>query len=86
MPDGTLLVFALKEGSNVVGRESTRPIALLDSSISRDHALVTVRGETVFLKDLGSKNATFVDGEKLADEVEILPETAIGFGRFIRSS
>ncbi len=86
MPDGALLVFPLKEGSNVVGREPTRTIALLDSSISRDHALVTVRGENVFLKDLGSKNATFVDGEKLTDEVEILPETAIGFGRIISAS
>ena len=69
-----------------MGRESTRAIALLDSSISRDHALVTVRGETVFLKDLGSKNATFVDGEKLTDEVEIFPETAIDFGRIISAS
>ena len=86
MPDGALLVFPLKEGSNVVGRESTRTISLLDASISRDHALVTVRGETVLLKDLGSKNATFVDGKKLTDEVEILPETAISFGRIINAS
>ncbi|MCH8962229.1 MAG: FHA domain-containing protein [Bacteroidetes bacterium] len=86
MPDGTRHVFLLKEGSNVVGRESTRTISLLDASISRDHALVTVRGENVFLKDLGSKNATFVDGEKLTDEVEILPETVIGFGRIVIAS
>ena len=86
MPDDTRQVFLLKEGSNVVGRESTRVIALPDSSVSRDHALVTVRGEQVFLKDLGSKNGTFVEGIKLTDEVELLPETAFGFGREITAS
>lgn len=83
MPDGTQQVFALKDGDNVVGRESSRDIALLDSSISRAHARVTVRGEQVFLEDLDSKNGTFIEGQKLEEEIELLPETAVAFGREI---
>lgn len=80
MPDDTSRVFSLHEGANVVGRELDRAVAVPDSSISRDHAQVTVREGKVFLKDLGSKNATFVDGEKLTEEVEIRPDSAISFG------
>lgn len=83
MPDGTRRVFPLNEGGAVVGRESSCDITLVDGSISREHALVTVRDDQVFLQDLGSKNGTFVDGEKLTGEIELLPETTVGFGQEI---
>ncbi len=80
LPDETHAAFALKEGVNLVGRESSCDITLADPSISRNHASLTVRAGTVLLKDLGSKNATFVDGKKLTTEVEVHPDTAISFG------
>ena len=80
LPDETHAAFPLKEGINLVGRESSCDITLADPSISRNHASLTVRAGTVLLKDLGSKNATFVDGEKLTTEVEVHPDTAISFG------
>ncbi len=80
LPDETHAAFPLKEGINLVGRESSCDITLADPSISRNHASLTVRAGTVLLKDLGSKNATFVDGKKLTTEVEVHPDTAISFG------
>ena len=80
LPDETQVGFALKEGVNLVGRESSCDITLTDPSISRNHASLTVHAGTVLLKDLGSKNATFVDGKKLTTEVEVHPDTAISFG------
>ncbi len=80
LPDETRAIFPLKEGVNLVGRESSCDITLADPSISRNHASLTVRAGTVLLKDLGSKNATFVDGKKLTTEVEVHPDTAISFG------
>lgn len=80
LPDETHAAFPLKEGVNLVGREQSCDITLADPSISRNHASLTVRAGTVLLKDLGSKNATFVDGKKLTTEVEVHPDTAISFG------
>ena len=80
LPDETHVDFPLKEGVNLVGRESTCAITLADPSISRNHASLTVRAGTVLLKDLHSKNATFVDGKKLTGEVELHPDAAISFG------
>ncbi|MFQ5568281.1 MAG: FHA domain-containing protein [Rhodothermales bacterium] len=80
MPEGTREVFPLKEGTNRVGRQSTADVPVPHPSISRNHAVLTVREGKVLLKDSGSKNATYVQGEKLTSEIEILPGIPIRFG------
>ncbi len=80
LPDGVRRVFPLQEGGNVVGREPTCDVVLPDASISRNHALLTLQTGRVLLKDLGSKNATFVDEERVTAEVEIFPGAALRFG------
>ena len=72
--------FGLKEGENVVGRLSTSDISIDDASMSRSHAVITVRSGTITIKDLGSKNGTFVDDQKLTSEVVIAPDAPIRFG------
>ena len=86
MPDGTLERFPLKEGKQVVGRESSCDLPIPDTSISRMHAQITVEGSTVTLEDLGSKNATFVDGKKLSEAVAVTPENTLRFGLSIEAS
>jgi len=80
IPKGEKKSFALKEGENKVGRLSTSDISIEDVSMSRNHALVTVKTGTIKVKDLGSKNGTFVNDQQLASEVEITPDTPIRFG------
>ncbi|HUI11630.1 MAG TPA: FHA domain-containing protein [Bacteroidota bacterium] len=70
----------LKEGENTVGRLSTSDVAVDDASISRNHAIITVRAGKVALRDLGSKNGTYVADKKIASDTEVAPDTPIRFG------
>jgi pSer/pThr/pTyr-binding forkhead associated (FHA) protein len=42
--------------------------------------VLTVKGGEVLLKDLGSKNHTYIDQRKISSEVKIKEGTHIGFG------
>ncbi len=70
----------LKEGENTVGRLSTGDVAVDDASISRNHAIITVRAGKVALRDLGSKNGTYVADKRIAADTEVAPDTPIRFG------
>ena len=70
----------LKEGENTVGRIAGSDIAVDDASISRNHALIIIRSGKIALKDLGSKNGTFVADKKITAESEVEVETPIRFG------
>lgn len=70
----------LKEGENTVGRLSTSDVAVDDASISRNHAIITVRAGKVALRDLGSKNGTYVADKKISSDTEVAPDAPIRFG------
>lgn len=76
--DETLNVFVLRTikgmplegrfailGTMRVGRSRECDIFLVDPSVSRNHALLEVHGETVVVRDAGSTNGTFVNGERV---------------------
>lgn len=52
----------------VIGREPGCNLIIDDSSISRRHAGVALKWGNYVIRDLGSKNGTFLNGERLADE------------------
>lgn len=54
-----------------VGRAPDNDIVIPDGDISRHHALVWSTEAGVFLRDLGSVNGTFVDGERVHETVAI---------------
>ena len=85
MPDETVETFSLEDGPHIVGRELSCDLTLPDTSISRQHARITVEGGRVMLEDLGSKNATFVDGNRIAEAVEIHPDSLTRFGLSIEA-
>jgi pSer/pThr/pTyr-binding forkhead associated (FHA) protein len=70
----------LKQGDNMIGRASGCGIQIDNPSISRHHAVITVRNGSVKLKDSGSRNGTYVAETKISSEVEITPESDIRFG------
>ena len=57
---------ALQEGENLIGRAADTTIFIDDASVSRIHASIHVAGEAT-LHDLGSKNGTFLNGERLTE-------------------
>jgi hypothetical protein len=50
-----------------LGRTQENDILMMDFAISRAHALVELRGDGYFLKDLGSANGTYVNGHLIDD-------------------
>lgn len=56
--------FKLRDGVNTVGRENC-DILLMDGTVSRRHAQVTVENGLVILMDLGSSNGTQIDGTRI---------------------
>ncbi|MEM1108651.1 MAG: FHA domain-containing protein [Planctomycetota bacterium] len=57
--DGTRRDFALRSGSLVVGRKNSCELRIPLSSVSRQHCEITLDGDSVKLRDLGSSNGTY---------------------------
>lgn len=55
----------LLDGANVIGREADATIQIDARGISRHHARILVDGREATLEDLGSKNGTHVNGERI---------------------
>jgi pSer/pThr/pTyr-binding forkhead associated (FHA) protein len=47
-----------------VGRDETADVPIPDDALSRRHFLIWQKGESFLIKDLGSQNGTWVDGER----------------------
>jgi DNA-binding winged helix-turn-helix (wHTH) protein len=56
--------IALEQGETILGRDLEAAVFLDHKSVSRHHARITISGSTVTIEDLGSKNGTFVRGER----------------------
>lgn len=58
----------------VIGRGAGCDLVVPDLSISRLHAEIgSGPGGTLTIRDLGSRNGVIIDGERLADEAELIP-------------
>jgi DNA-binding winged helix-turn-helix (wHTH) protein len=58
--------FALAEGENIVGRDPAADVSLQFPGVSRRHARVVVSEGVATIYDLGSKNGTWVRGQRIA--------------------
>jgi pSer/pThr/pTyr-binding forkhead associated (FHA) protein len=66
-------------GSYRVGRSSRCSFVVSDLSVSRVHAEVIVYHQKVRIRDLGSRNGTFVDGVQIKEAV-VQPGQSVQFG------
>jgi serine phosphatase RsbU (regulator of sigma subunit) len=58
----------LNQQDLAIGREAKNDLALDDESVSRVHARLRLAGGAYLAEDLGSKNGTFVNGEKIVSQ------------------
>jgi pSer/pThr/pTyr-binding forkhead associated (FHA) protein len=72
--------ISLKEGENAVGRITGSDVMIDDASISRNHAVIIVRAGKVTIRDLQSKNGTFVEEKKIVADTEVEPDVPLRFG------
>lgn len=74
-------VIPLTLNRTLIGRGLACDIRLSNEEISREHALVVRKSETVSITDLGSSNGTWVNGDRIARKpVPLVPGTSITLG------
>jgi DNA-binding winged helix-turn-helix (wHTH) protein len=72
--------FALMEGAQVIGRAAEAAIHLELPGVSRHHAQISVVGGRATIGDLGSKNGTFVNGQRISTPVVLAAADEIRIG------
>ena len=70
----------LRDGENVIGREPEAVIWIDDSSVSRRHARIMVGSDGAALEDLGSKNGTKLQGERIRNVSPLKDRDVIQIG------
>lgn len=77
-------VFPVVPGENLIGRSPTANITLLDEEVSRVHSnlrLETAEGkDRLILEDKGSTNGTFVNGQALEGQRQVLAGDRFAIG------
>jgi DNA-binding winged helix-turn-helix (wHTH) protein len=73
----------LAKGDNLLGRGRRATVWLDSPTISRHHAKIVVAGLSATVEDLGSRNGTFVRGERVAAPVPITDGDEIRVGSIV---
>ena len=63
-----------------IGRDASNHIIIEDASISRNHALLSVVGDSYKIRDLDSLNGTFINGIRISGEVKLESEDILKLG------
>ena len=82
------LILATAEGqqsidlrpTNSLGRHPNNSIQLLDKIVSKEHCIVELRDGHFVLRDLGSLNGTYVNGERVRGETRLKHGDEIALG------
>ena len=61
--------FELRDAVISIGRDPTETVQVLDQGVSRQHAEIYRAGEMCFIRDLGSTNGTFVNDQRVKEEL-----------------
>lgn len=61
--------YELKSEKTTVGRVPDNAFEIAEASVSSHHCEIMLRGNDVVIKDLGSTNGTYINGEKIEEAV-----------------
>ena len=79
-PGGQFVVWPLDRPRLTIGRSSRNELQLGDFTVSKEHAEITVDGERVLIRDLGSRNGTRVNGAEAREPIVLKPGDQIEIG------
>ena len=69
-PEGSLrseLGWEITPFPQMIGRSPGCPIRIGDATVSREHAMVWMKEDMPFMRDLGSQNGTRVNGKRVVE-------------------
>jgi pSer/pThr/pTyr-binding forkhead associated (FHA) protein len=72
LPTGEKLEYPVDKHEVEIGKASHNQIVLTDQTVSNTHAIVIAREGGYSIVDLGSRNGTFVNGERLGSKARTL--------------
>ncbi len=82
-PNETSIEFPIRQsaGSVSIGRAQDNDLVLDDPRTSRYHASIGISGNNLWLRDMGSRNMTFLNGMPLMGTMMLNNDDQIGLGR-----
>ncbi|MEK6406270.1 MAG: DUF3616 domain-containing protein [Acidobacteriota bacterium] len=72
LPSGEKLEYLIDKHEVEIGKAAHNHIALSDPTVSNTHAIVIARDAGYTIVDLGSRNGTFINGERLGSQAHTL--------------
>jgi pSer/pThr/pTyr-binding forkhead associated (FHA) protein len=63
--------IGLKQGKLLIGRADECDVRPLGEEVSRRHCLLEAEGDSLAVKDLDSRNGTFVNGSRIAERLTL---------------
>ena len=72
--------FMLELGETLFGRDPAAGVCIDHPSVSRRHASLSIGADGAVLRDLGSRNGTFLNGRRVEGSVKIESGAIIGLG------
>jgi len=78
--DAKWISYDLQAGQNLIGRHPDCQISILQASVSGKHAIITGEKGQFFLDDVGSRNGTFVNKQRVEARVKLNHNDMIQFG------
>lgn len=72
--------FEVNVERNTVGRVEDNTFQIADPSVSSHHAEILLQGADILIRDIGSTNGTFINGDKITEAV-LKPGQTLRFGQ-----
>lgn len=80
---GEVAEIALTTGENVLGREGPDMILIKSSTVSRRHARIVIDEKGAVVEDLGSKNGTFVNDQRVTAPTPVVEGDQVRIGSLL---
>jgi pSer/pThr/pTyr-binding forkhead associated (FHA) protein len=71
--DGTKKVFPVRNKATILGRRPECDLCIPLQVVSRRHCQLSQEDSTLKVRDLSSSNGTFLNGQKVSDEIQVKP-------------
>jgi len=80
LPTGDAYERELTQAETQIGKGPRNDLVIADPAVSSAHAVIRAEGEHYIVSDLGSRNGTFVNGQRLAQLQRLEHGDVIGIG------